>query len=194
MSTLAVTTRDLVKTILEGSTKDDLIDAAILKVSRGFEQYLARDFEKAARTEDHDLDWATKAVFLKHTPVDTGETFEVRVDGSRAFTGSAIDATGYHLKAQTGRLTLDGVARDVTGPGVLRVAYTGGLAVDSDTLQSAYPDIEYAGRLQVAYEIKRSQDPGSRSTSFGGGNRSWTGQLEMLKSVRATLDGYRRRL
>jgi len=180
--------------ILKVPSGDTSIDAQIndliAAVSLRAENYIGRSFEQVERTETYDIGRRTRAVFLKNWPVDTTATFEVRNNVQRDFTVSEMSSTLYAISANTGRLYF--VSSLVTGPEVLQVKYTGGLAANEAALQGI-EDLEYAVRRQVAHEYNRRNSPGAKKSVGGRASTSIQGEGELgwLKGTREVMDSYR---
>ena len=189
------TTLAKVHLLLHVETGDTSIDTEISElitaVSLRAERYIGRSFEITERTEVFDIGRHTRAVFLTHWPVDTAQTFEVRNHIRRDFTVDALDSDLYAISSRTGRLYFE--TRLVTGPDVLQVIYTGGLAANATALQ-AIEDLEYAIRRQVAYEYQRRNTPGGKQSRFSRGKGAGAqaeGEVDWLIVTKRVLDSYR---
>lgn len=180
----------ILKTVSGDTSIDSQISDLITAVSARAEEYIGRSFEIAERTETFDVGKRTRSVFLRHWPIDTGQTFTVKNNSLRDFTGATLNTNLYAVDATTGRLFFTSYL--IAGPGVLQVTYTGGIAANAAALQ-AIPSLEYAIRRQVAHEYNRRNSPGIKEpvNSRGGKGLPGEGQLNWLEATRAVLDSYR---
>ena len=191
----SATTLVNVRTIIKVKAGDTTIDAEltglIAAVSLRAERYIGRSFEQTERTETYDIGPRTRAVFLENWPIDTGQTFEVRNHVTRDFTITAMTDTLYAIDADTGRVYFTSYL--ITGPGVMQIKYTGGLATSAVNLQ-AIEDLEFAIRRQVGYEYMRRNTPGGSPPAFGRGKGTGAqaeGEVNWLISTQDVLDSYK---
>jgi len=196
MPALALTTLANVKVLAKetGSSDTDfdaIVGALITAVSERAQSYIGREFATAARTELYSIGMRTRSIFLRNPAVDTGQTFEIRNDLLRNFTGDAMSDDTYSLDAESGEIYF--VSSLLAGPNVLQVIYTGGMAADAATLQATYPDLEFAARRQVLHEFNRRMSPGVKRATSRRGKQSTEGEGELnwLDSTREVLDSFR---
>lgn len=175
------------------SNADAQIEVLIDACSAVFERYLNRWIATEERTETFTLEGHQTLVRLKAWPVDS--IASVYNDSAREYpANSEIDASAYYLETETGNLQFE--YELAPGLGALRVTYTGGMAPDGTdptaNFIALYPDIAYAADLQVFYAWQRSINPGSSAASAGGGSATYTGQFDLLDSVKTILRPHRR--
>lgn len=147
-----------------GGASDDWINGAIQALSKRLEASLNRALLQEAQVEIFDVEHAGQTVFtLRGYPVDEEETFSVRLDTMRVWEEAHELTTGFYtLDATEGILIVDGVVLPRCAR-ALRVAYTGGMAVDSTAFCEAYPDIEEAANIQINFWWEQRTKLGQRS-------------------------------
>jgi hypothetical protein len=175
---------------LDSDTWDAYIERLIDDYSAMFDSYLGRGSVRESRTEYFDVAPGQHAFSLAGYPGVTVST--VINDTERAWTGSTISVSDFTVDEDTGILMIDRTYHLLPGWRVLRVAYTGGLATTTTTLIRDYPDLAAACDLQVVHHRARAETLGASAQTMDGQSRTWTGPLDLLPTVRATLDRYRR--
>jgi hypothetical protein len=185
-----LTTKDNVKALigLTGSGDDVLIVALVKAVSAQITRYMKREVAIAERTEFHDVEPGQKVFLLKAYPVTACAVYN---DEARAFT-TPLGADVYTFLGSRGRIVVDDYPL-IDGAQVLKVVYTGGLAASQEALETQYPDIEMAARIQTAYVYDRRKKLGLASESFGNGSVQFEQKLEILPTVKEMLDPHRRK-
>lgn len=150
---MLITTLANVKQLLSiepSNTGDDVrINSFVLAVSAAVEKHLMRFIETVERTQYFDVERSSKEFYLEAYPISAIAVYN---DYARGFT-SAISADNYSIRGGNGRLVIDKQTLE-EGYDALKVVYTGGLASSQSALQSAYPDIEMAARIQCALWYK----------------------------------------
>lgn len=160
-------------------------------VSARLEEYLGRGAKSEARTDYFDAEPGLVRVVLDAFPV--ASLTSVRYDTGRTFAApSDLPASVYTLDSARGILTFDR-ANFVVSPRAIQVAYTGGMAADTNAFITAFPALAHAADLQVASLIQRRLSLGASSVNAGGGSKAWVGGYDLLPEVRSILDLYRRR-
>lgn len=151
-------------------TLETVIDRIIEAVSDQIEVFLHNKLQKAERIQTPSLvrRWQ-RYVHLVHAPIDTGQTVEIREAADRDFTPAAtvIDGENYHVDSDLGVIIMDKALQG--GAGTVQITTTGGLADDTDGLETNYPSIVVAATQWAAEAYWRRK---SLSTSSRGGGRS----------------------
>jgi hypothetical protein len=197
MSTVAFTTTERVKVHIQAGGApppadewEDYLDELVTAYSGVFETYLSRGSARESRTEYFDVEPGQRVFSLAGYP---GVTISSVInDTQRAWTGSTISVTNYTADSDTGLLLIDPGHVLIPGWQVLRVVYSGGLATNVTTMVRDYPDLAHACELQVIHHRARKDTLGSSAQAIEGQSRTWTGALDLLPTVKATLDRYRR--
>lgn len=184
------------------TSNDAVLSQYITAVSRQVERYLDRHTEQAARTEVYELPPNRNVLLLRGVPVDTDESFTLKFSTYRSFMSSTSLASNddYVIDASNGMVRLyinytgyrDRVTGSLIHPAHAQVAYTGGMAADTATFATDYPDIAQAVEDQVRY-IWQRQDSQGGSRTLHESSSTYTGEYGLLKDVRATLEHHRRR-
>lgn len=199
MALIECTTLARVKAILGKKTTpvtpEEIADDAYLEelieaVSQRIEDFIDRRIEAAARTVELDVhSVGQRTLFLPDYPVTAIASVKASLNWDWAAT-TALDATLYHLVAETGEIHL----RTTLQPGLksVQVVYTAGLAADTATLIADYPAIANAADKQCVAEWRRRSSPQGQSINAGGGSITHEAELQLLKDVRQTLSPYRR--
>ena len=197
-----LTTLAAVKIFLESDIEswdadwDDIISGLITGVSARAEHECNRDFEKKARTEQHD--GANRFLYLKSTPVEsiTSIKWSIYWDWSNQYL--LVSPDGYKFNAVTGIVQFMGGIEWYPGEQALQVIYTGGYDPASAYGQSgtvnytAIPGhLEEAVRHQVVYEFRRRKDLGLQSISFPDGSIQVQNKDPWLPKVKAVLDDFK---
>lgn len=192
-ASLSVTTADRVKA-LKGVT-GDVLDAAIaqliLSVSQEFELYLGRHMAVAERTETIELRQFRRRARLKGFPITDVASIKWNYRTTEwDDVDELIEGEDYELNAQQGTVLL--LFEQAHKPGFLRVTYTGGMAADSGTFVTGFPDIAGAADAEIIERIARRDHPGVHTPRGKVSAKSFPTQLGMLNRTKAILSGYRR--
>lgn len=174
---------------LSASSTTGLLNALIASYSEDFEQYMGRVVLSGATTQQFDVDAGDWVFSMAAWPVTTVSS--VYNDTDRSWSSGEVDSDNYYMELSSGILSIDGQTLS-SGPGVLRVQYTGGMAASTASFIAAYPDIAAACDQQVAYHYQRRQALGAQGLSVGSANVSWVGALDLLPKVKKVLDRHRR--
>ena len=177
---------------LEGinNTKDDTrLEAILSSVSQLVKTYIGYsivDYYTVDKVEEFSFEWPVDKVNLTEIPTNSIQTVEVRDNPSVAY--STLDASSYYLDKQVDALyRLDGSGKIAwpTGPGAIRVSYTGGY--------SAIPlDLKLAVCDMITYYFRNEHKP--RQTLSGATQENNERQTRMLgfpDHIRRVLDLYR---
>lgn len=192
-----LTTLTRVKASLGGissSAHDTLLTNIIESVSARIERYMRRQVLRRTLTETVALSQYSTVYSLDTAPITSITSIKYVSHPSDAATATALDARNYTVEnAAAGmlRLFFDASTRSFRIPGYLVVNYTAGMADDTADFVATYPDIAHAADLQVTHEFQRRNSPGGNATSDTA-STSYTGDLELLASVKQTLEGHRR--
>lgn len=197
MAIVDLTTVARVKAVLEQGGKtwsaaDALIAQLVTEVSAAIERHLCRGLKAEARVEDFDIAPGQRVLVVEASPIAASPAVVVRADVARVFGDDTIVATtDYVVRSRLGIIEFDAY-QPAPGPGVVRVAYTGGLGADGTAIAAGYPDLAAACEMQVAAIVTRRGNLGSSATSGGGGATTYTGALDWLPQVKALLAPLRR--
>ena len=191
--TLQVTTVDRIKKLsansLNAPEHDDLITSYIDEVSTQVELYLC-PLLNATVTEYRDLCQFQREIWLDRWPVTSITSVYNRSSVSVAWAdANEIESTNFDFSASSARLILDATVQP--GGRALRVIYVAGFATTTAALLTAYPDIVGAAERQIIHMYRRRTHPEKTSVSEGGMTQT-TVQVELLRSVKQTLDRHRR--
>lgn len=188
---MLITTKDNIKALLGiTSTSDDAILVQIANVaSSQIENYLGRSVESTSRTEYFDVERGQHLFQLRAYPVASSPAIVVYNDESRLFT-TVVSNENYTALGDEGQLIFDEDYELVTGPKVLKVVYTGGLASSQASLESNYPDLEMATRIQAVFLFENRKKIGVQSESVDGSSASRQ-ELMLLKGVKEMIEHYR---
>lgn len=170
------------------TSKDALLGTLITNVSARVASALGRHVQTGSRQEEYEVERGSKIVQLRGAPVST--VTAITYSGTPA----DDDATAltvnddYRLDANPGivRLLLSPTNYD---PGFLRLTYDGGMADDTATFITAYPDIAGAVDAQVVYEYKRKANPAG-NVKIQGHETTYMGEVNLLQSVRDVIQMY----
>lgn len=205
-----LTTLARVKTRIGESTssQDALLSQLITAVSVQMERAMCRHAQQTARTETVRRSAAQRIFVLPGIPVVTvssdGRTtipFTLKVSDTNSFSGvsSSVSNSDYVLHHDTGIVRLISTYEPIRSqagramaPLYAQVTYTGGLAADTATLISSYPDLAQACDDQVSYLHQRKNALGG-SVTVGDSSAQHEGAYKWLPSVREILDWYQRR-
>lgn len=192
---MLLTTKENVKALLKiSSTDEDAVLVALASsVSKELEGYLDRELEIKARTIYFDVEENQSVFSLPAYPITALECWN---DTGRTFPAiSKVDPSNFTFLGDDGTLKFDaycGTGLLVSGSRVLKITYTGGLAADQAALQTNFPDLEMAARIQAAFIYKKKDKLGLGAESVGGGSISVADALELQPEVKSILDGYKR--
>lgn len=190
---MLITTHTNVKQLLniDSSDNDVLILAIANSVSQECESYMRRCVEAVDRTEYFDVSQDQQVFELGAWPVSALKAYN---DYDRAFAASTeISASELTFLGNDGNLVIDRFSL-VPGSKVLKVVYTGGLAGTQAALQTAYPSLEMAVRIQAAFVYEKRNKLGVGSEAVAGSSVSIPQKLELLQDVKDILDGFRRQV
>lgn len=187
---MQITTLANVKQLLSietSNTGDDVrIQSFVLAVSAAIENHLMRFIESVERTQYFDVDRSSKEFYLKAYPISAIAVYN---DNAREYL-SAIDSDNYSIRSGNGRLVID--KQSLTeGADALKVIYTGGLASSQSALQTAYPDLEMAARMQCAIWYKMKDRLNLSSETIQGVGQTNYKSLKLDPAVVEMLDQYR---
>jgi len=186
-----ITTKDNIKRLIskEGTEDDKLLIQIASSVSNRLEEYMGRELLIALRTEFFDIEQGQNLFLPLAFPITAADVFN---DFDRNFAASSeIDNNLYTFLGEWGELIIDQFTLDI-GAKRLKVTYTGGLATDQADLESKFPDIEMAARIQGAFLYEKRQKLGIGAEAFEGGSMRFQSQLKLLPDVTEAIDKYRR--
>lgn len=183
-------------TTTSGEVWADWVNSVIPTVSTGLELWTGILLEKLERV------WvpvrtrrAQRSIMLPATPVDTGETFEIKTAEDRDFaTATAWDADEHYLDTATGILHFD---RCLSGkPGTLQITYTGGLGANRDEVKATDLGriLELAANMWIRELYARRANASKKSDSKRGTASTWVGPIgSPPDAVQKLLSPHRRR-
>ena len=192
-----LTTIDRVKALLTGNmgtSNDALLTRIVEDVSSRFERYMRRQVLKQTNVEDYPIRRGATTLSLKATPVESITSIKYVGHPNDFATTQAMDDGLYVLETpDAGLIRFQAQMTLLTSrlPGYARVTYVGGMATDTTDLIDLFPDLAQAADVQCAEEFRRRNTPGGNVQQDGGGTQ-YQGQLDLLDSVKRTLDSYRR--
>lgn len=189
---MLITTKDNIKKLLgiTNDTDNDLLLVSIaLAVSAHIEKYLRRQIESKERTRFFDVESRQSVFSLDAYPVSACAVYN---DYDRLFSSNTVvPSSDYSVAAETGLLVVDKFTL-TAGPQMLKVVYTGGLAASQQTLESSYPDIEQAARIQGAYWFQNRNKLGIVGEGMAGASITHYQKFELLPTVKEILQPHRR--
>jgi len=184
------------------TTQDTLLQQLIAATSARIEDEMGRLAKKLERTELHSLEEAQHVLALKATPVDTAQAFTIKGNTAPDFASSTALTVNqaYTLKPDSGLVRIfssytaprRSTSNFPAGPIFFQVVYTGGMAADTATFITAYPDIAQATDLQVAYLHKRRTTGAGGNITVGAGSTQFESEYGLLKEVRSLIARHRR--
>lgn len=185
-----LTTATRVKDRLDitGSGEDGLLGVLITSVSAHFERYTRRIALVGSQTEVLHRRRFNQLLPLRAVPASAVTSIKFETQPNDLSTASAMDTDDYWLSG-TGYF-VELIAKP-TLDGFWEVQYTGGMAADTASFVTAYPDVADSVDLQVVHEWKRRQNPGSNVTSQGGSTTFSEPEIDLLKGVRRVWDSYK---
>jgi hypothetical protein len=178
VTVLSLTTAARVKAFLEVGGKswtaaDTLLTQLIPEVSAAFERHCGREFFLEERTRDFDVRPGQMVVQLPAWPITALTEVRNALDPDDfAEASSLVDSDDYVANTRLGIVEFYGPTL-VSGPQVLRVKWTGGLAATDANLVAGYPDLALACEMQVAYLLQRRATLGANVQSGGGASMSF---------------------
>ena len=147
-----LTTVARVKTLakIDVASFDTVLGQLVTDWSAAAEKYLNRKTETAAYTKQFDVECGQRVFALDAYGDPATALTEIKIATDRDFAGtSAEDLDDFYLEQDTGL-----VASDVnlsTGWGVLQIQWTGGMAADTSSFITAFPDVSEAVEAQVIH-------------------------------------------
>ena len=201
MATLELTTLANVKASplvsLSGSTADAYLTDLVTATSRTIAQWLGwGDMTNATHTEEYDIPprW-DRLLWTRKAPITSVTSIKSRNSIATAFSGvTALASTSYAIDTSSElkpRIVIES-GNVYPGPLSLQLIYVAGFAANQAALESAFPDIEMAARMQVVYEYNRRNELGAQAMSIAGASESYTSAVQLEKGVRQRLSAYRR--
>jgi hypothetical protein len=187
-----------------------IISTLITSVSAAFERETYRHFLTTDRVEVYPLRPPARVISLKGSPATVTDSrgvsttaFTVKVSTSQSFSGavSLTRNTNYVVEQDRGVLRILDNLETFTGgalgrsicPAYVQVSYTGGLAADTATLISTYPELAGACDEQVVYEFTRRSKLGASDYSIGESIATHSDDVNLLAGVRRVLARFKRR-
>lgn len=170
------------------TTNDTILQTMITSVSATLENSLNRTVKTESKVERRQTPMTGK--FMIYNGPATSIT-KVRYSPSGMFSRDAttLSTSSYELDP-SGDIV---IIPDYKGPsGQVEVTYVGGMGTDTAALLAAYPVLDQAATMQVAYLWARRKTPGRSSTDLGGGNTQWVGDYDLLDAVVSMLLPLRR--
>ena len=163
------------------------IEMRIASVSVNVEKYLNRAVQVLARTEKFTPDngLGTKSVFVSAFPISSVTSVSVY--------GEALASDEFNYDSATGEISFaERVERiEPLFERSIAVTYTGGMALDTDSFDATYTDIEIEILNQVNFELKRIGDIAMKSVA-NGQTSSQLNEYGLMGSLTTVLDRYRR--
>lgn len=163
------------------TSNDAALELLIDEISRQLEHRMKRHAAQAPRTENYRLRAGETMISLRGAPVTSVSS--VTLSNTPDFTGITTEVLNesYYVDMEEGTLHFNFVEPD---PIVyVRVAYTGGMAPDSDTFQLYWPDIAGVATRQVAHAWQRRNTPGGNVQVGMGptsGQTQYIGKYQLL--------------
>lgn len=194
MVVLDLTTVDRVKAALGRTEADAATDALladlIKQVSQKAEDYLNRYTSAERRTEV--IQYLPNCPFVTLRGYPIVQVTSLKYSQDHAFTEvDVIDPSDYAVKKNLGQLLLGPSAVPAWSSGWLEVQYTGGMAASTDAFKDAFPDIEFAARMEVINRLNRTKNPDGNLKNIGG-EVAYEKQLAPLTDFYAALNPRRR--
>ena len=158
-----------------------VLSKMILAISQAFENYSSHGFLLADETES----WKTNTDFVwcYRWPVTSIASVSVSATGRKS--GLAPFSGEYKISPNEKGILI----YDVPEGALVQATYHGGLAADTASLISSYPDLEDLTLLQLVSEWKRHTMPDRTGVDLGGtGNTQWNGEIKLLSHVELRLD------
>ena len=161
---------------------DTLIDSLVTSVSARVASLLARHVEATARTEVYQLPIYQRTVSLRGYPTSAVTAVKYTNDGQWSLV-DALETDAYSFDPDTGELRLYILTEQSRGE--VQVAYTGGMGATQAAFTTAYPDISGSIDAHIWNMLKRSINPGGKTTFVGGAIESERelGDLRMIEEV-----------
>lgn len=176
-------TRATVKSFLEiadtTTSFDTLLDLIIAQVSKRFETFCNRSFEKIARTQKFNA--GRKDFFLPAYPIDLTAALTITVDSN-----AVTKDDDYFVYEDSGWIEFV-YKPSYYEPQQISITWTGGYAV-----ADIPSDLQYAAMKQVAFIFRRRKDVGISSVSLPDGSMSINNPDDLLPEVKNILRSYKR--
>lgn len=157
------------------ATLSDMINS----VSRFIENYCSRYFMLDEYTEARRIN--SDFVPCRAYPVTDISSVLVSYSGKSKDLNAWSD---YEISINGKGINVWGLPRNT----LVKYTYTGGLATDTASIVTDYPDLENACRMQVLSLWKRHTNPDKSSMTLGTGETQWTGEYNLLKNVEMVLE------
>lgn len=184
-----ITTKANIKALIgKDDAADDVILTAIaLAVSIRCENYMERLVETAARTEYFDIAEEQRLFLVKAFPVSACQVWN---DYDRSWS-TELDSSVFTFLGDWGEVIVDQYTL-VAGAKRLKITYTGGMAATQSAIETAFPDLEMAARIQGAFLWEKRQKLGIGAESFAGGSMRFQTKLQLIPEVKQILNNFRR--
>lgn len=185
-----ITTKENIKQLISKTDAGDdvILNAIALGLTTRFEQFADRLVEIIAdRVKYFDIEAGQEIFLLPAFPVSACSVWN---DEDRSW-NTQLDSGVYTFLGDLGELVVDDYSL-VTGAKKLKVQFTGGMAASQTALQTAYPDLEMACRIQGAFLYEKRQRLGAKGQSVAGGNVIYDSKVELLPEVREVWNIYSR--
>jgi len=150
----------------ETTSEDALLTPMITAASQTAEKLMARHVLEAERTEIVKLKRFARVITLPGRPIVSVSSLKVgeRPDLSGA---SVVEVTSYDLLLEQSQIRLQW-GPNYTTP-YAEVTYIGGMAADTATFVTAFPEIAEAVEVEVIHRHNLRKNPGAEVTKFGDG-------------------------
>lgn len=167
------------------------IAAVLAGVSGAVERYLDRYATRIARTVYLDIEPGQTIFRLPGVPVTAlgGAWHDLDQDFASS---SALSSTDYYDPTLGSADAFRTKYPLASGVACLKLTYTGGMATDTDSFVTAYPDVSHAVATQTAHEWQRRTALGVSSISYPDGTTASLSFDRWIPSVKQVLDYYRR--
>lgn len=193
MALIELCTLQDVKTRVGKATTDTKDDEAIRQVipavSASIEDFIDRYVENTTHVEVFNVESRQRVFFLKGYPVSSITT--VHNDLDRLFsTSTVVDSDEYTCNLDDGILYFEPGYPALTGWRVLQVTYAGGIAEDTDDLETTNEGLilREAALLQAAYLLRTRTSIGAVSEAGGElGSITWHRGDNFIPEVLAKL-------
>ena len=168
------------------TNNDDELSLVVDGVNAQIEDHLNRVLISSAQKESFDVSEGTGKVFqLKGYPILTAQDVtEIRIDGD------VLSSDNYRLDLTGGRVQIiidENMPEIPLGISMVEVDYTGGMALDEDSLRSTYKSIVYEANLQSYFEFKRKVMIANTKTGTGDGAEDEYEELVLRRALKTVL-------